>query len=75
MAIAENKKRIAVTLTTEQEAMLNEVATEMGITKSVLVTLAITQYVTAYKQSKNIISGSVKDFLEKMIAEKVAERE
>lgn len=75
MAIANNKKRIAVTLTTEQETMLNEVAAEMGITKSILITLAITQYVTAYKQSKNIISGSVKDALEKLIAEKVAERE
>lgn len=55
--------------------MLNEVATEMGITKSILINLAITQYVTAYKQSKNIISGTVKEALEKLIAEKVAERE
>lgn len=69
MAIADNKKRIAITLTEEQERYFSEVADEMGITKSVLMQIATMQYVNAYKQSKSILTGTVKDALQKLIDE------
>lgn len=69
MAIADNKKRIAITLTEEQERQFSEVAEEMGITKSVLMQIATMQYVNAYKQSKSILTGTVKDALQKLIDE------
>lgn len=69
MAIADNKKRIAITLTEEQERQFSEVAEEMGITKSILMQIATMQYVNAYKQSKSILTGTVKDALQKLIDE------
>jgi len=69
MAIADNKKRIAITVTEEQERQFSEVAEEMGITKSILMQIATIQYVNAYKQSKNILSGTMKDALQKLIDE------
>lgn len=73
MAIADNKKRIAITLTEDQEKMFSEVAAEMGITKSTLMQIATMQYVNAYKQSRAVLSDTIKDSLAKLIAEKGTE--
>lgn len=75
MAIADNKKRIAITLTEEQERLFSEVAAEMGVTKSTLMQLATMQYVNAYRNSKAVMTDSIKDAISKLIDGKELELE
>lgn len=67
MSIARNKKRIQISLTEEQDILFENVAKEMGITKSNLIQIATMQYVNAYNQSKSVISTAFKEKINQML--------
>lgn len=65
--VSQSKVRIMITVTKEQADMLDEVSKEMGISRSNLVQVATSQYVTQYKQSKLITADAIQKVLEKAL--------
>lgn len=61
--VSQSKVRIMISVTKEQADTLDEVSKEMGITRSNLIQIATTQYVTQYKQSRLITAEALQKVL------------
>ena len=49
--IADNKTRIAISITKEQQKALEALASALGITKSAVIQVALTEYLDAHKRA------------------------
>ena len=67
MALRANKTRIQISLTEQQLKQIDEVAMEMGLTKSDLISIATMQYITSFKLSKDITKSAISDVLTKAL--------
>lgn len=69
MSLRANKARIQISLTEEQLNQLEEVAGEMGLTKSDLISIATSQYIASYHLSKDITKSAISDAISKALKE------
>lgn len=69
MSLKANKSRIAISLTEDQLNQLEEVAGEMGLTKSDLISIATSQYIASYHLSKDITKSAISDAISKALKE------
>ncbi len=69
MSLRANKARIQISLTEEQLKQLEEVAGEMGLTKSDLISIATSQYIASYRLSKDITKSAISDAISKALKE------
>lgn len=69
MSLRANKARIQISLTEEQLNQLEEVAGEMGLTKSDLISIATSQYIASYHLSKDITKSAISDAITKALKE------
>lgn len=69
MSLRANKARIQISLTAEQLNQLEEVAGEMGLTKSDLISIATSQYIASYHLSKDITKSAISDAISKALKE------
>ena len=53
MATAKDKQRVMVTLTTKQVEQLQAIADETGVSRSAIVSLALSQWLTGWKLPKD----------------------
>lgn len=54
MAVAEDKKRVQITLSREVAEKLEEAAKRAGVSKSALASVAVTEWITAKQLDKPI---------------------
>lgn len=69
MSLRANKARIQISLTEEQLNQIEEVAGEMGLTKSDLISIATSQYIASYHMSKDITKSAISDAISKALKE------